>query len=61
MLKRIWIPDWMYQWIPRSAMLIGLIGAVLSGLSFGWLILSMLTFWYGVMVLMARSAPEMGS
>jgi len=54
MRRRIWIPKWMYRWLPVSAVVVGGWGVILSGFSIGLLMLSMLTFGYGAVVLAAR-------
>lgn len=55
MKRRIWIPEWLYRWLPRSALVVGCLGIVLSGFSFALLTASMLTMGYGACVLVARA------
>jgi|GEM_PF-3661447 len=55
MKRRIWIPDGMYRWLPRSAFAVGAAGILMSGVSFTLLIVSALTMGYGACVLVARA------
>ena len=58
MHRDIWIPDWLYRWLPRWAFVVGGAGVILGTSCFGWLTLSMLTAGYGGWVLVMREAAR---
>ena len=56
MSRQIWIPEWLYRWLPRAAVAAGAIGVGLSGFNFALLAASMLTAGYGFCVLIVRAS-----
>ena len=55
MLRKIWIPERLYRWIPRSAMCVGLAGIALLPASVIWTPITIITAGYGACVLAARA------
>lgn len=54
MNRTVWIPEWLYRWLPRGAMVAGGMGVYASSAQFMLLLVSMATMAYGIYVLLRR-------
>ncbi len=55
MLKRIWIPQWLYQGLPWAAVIIGCVGVLSATAGWALIAMSMAVGGYGAAILVQRA------
>jgi len=56
MFRSIWIPDWLYNWLPWAAVLYGALGLLLCDGCLPLAVLAVLVFAYGCGVIAIRAS-----